>query len=98
LITVLPKGIKFNTNHYLTDILVPLLEWRKTQVGGSNRKLIVLADNPRPSMVRVTLEFLKQNGMKSVPHPPYSPDLAPSGSYLLSLRLHQATLGGTRIP
>jgi hypothetical protein len=30
LINVLSKAIKFNTSHYVTDILVPLLEWRKT--------------------------------------------------------------------
>jgi transposase len=33
----------------------------------------------------VTLEFLKQNGMKRAPHPPYSPDLAPLDFCLLSL-------------
>jgi histone-lysine N-methyltransferase SETMAR len=32
----------------------------------------------------VTLEFLKQNGMKREPYPPYSPDLAPSDFYLFS--------------
>jgi hypothetical protein len=66
----------------VTDILVPLLEWRKTQLGGSDRKLIVHADNERPHTVRVTLEFLKQNGMTKAPYPLYSPDLAPSDFYL----------------
>jgi hypothetical protein len=36
LINVLSKGIKFNTSHYITDIFVSLLEWRKTQVAGSD--------------------------------------------------------------
>jgi hypothetical protein len=69
LINVLSKGIKFSTSHYVTDILVPLVECRKTQVGGSDRKLMVYADNSRPYTARVTLEFLKQNGMKSTPPP-----------------------------
>jgi hypothetical protein len=69
----------------VTDILVPLLEWHKTQVGGSDRKLIVDADNARLHTARVTLEFLKHTGMKRAPHPPYSSDLAPSDFYLLSL-------------
>jgi transposase len=64
---------------------VPLLEWPKTQIDGSDRKLIVHADDARLHTARVTLEFLKQNGMKRTPHSPYSPDLAPSDFYLLSL-------------
>jgi hypothetical protein len=36
-------------------------------------------------MARVTLEFLKQNGMKRAPHPQYSSDLAPFDCYLLSI-------------
>jgi hypothetical protein len=103
LINILPNGIKFNTSHYVTlryvtDILVPLLEWPKTQVGGSDRKLIIHAHNARPHTSRVTLEFVKQNPMKRAPHPPCSPDLAPSDFYLLSSRRHQETLGRTRIP
>jgi transposase len=57
---------------FVTDILVPLLEWRKTQLGGNNRKLIVYADKARAHRARVVLKFLKQNGMKRAPHPPYS--------------------------
>jgi histone-lysine N-methyltransferase SETMAR len=79
------KRVEFSTSHYVTDILVPLLEWPKTQIGGSDRKLIVRIDNAGPHRARVTLKFLKQNGMKRALHSPYSPDLAPSDFYLLSL-------------
>jgi hypothetical protein len=44
---------------YVTDICVPLLEWRKTQVDGSDRKLTIDADNACPQMARETLEYLK---------------------------------------
>jgi hypothetical protein len=98
LINLVSKRIKFNANHYNIDILVALLEWRKTQVSGNDRNVIVHADSAPPPTARVTLKFLKQNGMKNAPHPPNSPDLAPSDIYLLSLRPHQATLGRTRIP
>jgi hypothetical protein len=98
LINVFPQGIKFNTSHYVTDILVLLLEWRNTQISGSDRKFIVHADDARPHTARVTLKCLKQNGMKRAPDPAYSPDLSPADFHLFSLRLHQATLGRTQIP
>jgi hypothetical protein len=47
LVIVLSKGIKFNADHYITDILLPLAEWRKTQVGRTDGKLIVHAENAR---------------------------------------------------
>jgi hypothetical protein len=79
LINGLSKGIKFNANHYAIDSLVPLPYWRKTQVRGNDRKLIIHADNARQQTARVTLEFLKHNEMKRAPHPPYSPNLATFG-------------------
>jgi hypothetical protein len=97
-INILPNGIKFNINYYITDILVLLLEWRKTQVGESDRKVIVHADNAGPRAVRVTLGFLKHNRMKRALHPSCSPALVSSDFSLLSLWVRQATLGRTRIP
>jgi hypothetical protein len=44
--------------------------------------LIVLSDNVRRHIPSLTLEFLEQNSVKRAPHPPYSPDLAPSDFYL----------------
>jgi hypothetical protein len=50
LINVLPKGFKFkfNASYYITQILGLLSDWRRTQVGRTNRKLWVHADNARP--------------------------------------------------
>jgi hypothetical protein len=59
-------------------LLVLVLEWRETQVSGGDRKLIVHADNARPHPARVTLEFMKQNGTKTAPHPSHLPHLTPS--------------------
>jgi hypothetical protein len=33
IINVLLKGIKFNADHYITDVFILSAEWRKTQVG-----------------------------------------------------------------
>jgi histone-lysine N-methyltransferase SETMAR len=82
LINVLPKGFNFNASFYVTQILGQLSDWWRTQVGRTNRKLWVHADNARPHIATVTLQFMQQNAMRRVPHPPYSLDLAPSDFYL----------------
>jgi hypothetical protein len=45
---VLSKGIKFNADHYITDVFIPLAKCRKTQVGRTDRKFIVHIDNALP--------------------------------------------------
>jgi histone-lysine N-methyltransferase SETMAR len=42
----------------------------------------VNTDNARRHTAKVTFDFMERNAMKRAPHPPYSPDLAPSGFYL----------------
>jgi hypothetical protein len=64
-VSVLSKGIKFNADHCITDVLIPLAEWGKTQVGGTDRKLIAHADDARLSTTKISLNFLEQNGMKN---------------------------------
>jgi histone-lysine N-methyltransferase SETMAR len=78
LIDVLPKGFKFNASYYISHILGPLSVWRQTQVGRTNRKLIIHSDNARSHTARATSDFMDENAMTRAPHPPYSPDLASS--------------------
>ena len=57
-----------------------LLKWLKTaiwnkQEGLLMQEVILLHDNIRPHTVWVTVDSL---GIQVLPHPPYSPDLAPS--------------------
>jgi hypothetical protein len=77
IINVFPNGCKFNTSHYVTNILGPLADWHTVQARGSNRKLIIHADNARPHVATMTRQFLEHNAMKRAPHPVYSRDLAP---------------------
>jgi histone-lysine N-methyltransferase SETMAR len=40
--------------------------------------LLLHADNARPHAAKLSTQYFNENWMKSAPHPPYSPDLAPS--------------------
>jgi hypothetical protein len=53
------------------------LSWR-TQQG----KLWLDADNARPHTATVSTNDITDNEIKRAPHPPYSPDLAPSDFFL----------------
>jgi hypothetical protein len=63
-INCLSKGIKFNADNSINNILDPLAEWRITRVSRTNRKLLVHADSARPHTAKMSLDFLEQNGMK----------------------------------
>jgi hypothetical protein len=75
-IVALPKGMKLDTDYYISHIFDPLAKWPRSQDGGSDRRLSVDADNACPHTAKKIIEFLACNGMKTAPHPPYSPDLA----------------------
>jgi histone-lysine N-methyltransferase SETMAR len=81
LANILPKEFKYNAVYYVTQILDPLSKWRRTQVGRTNRILILYADNARPHMVKMRSQFMEQNSMQRAQYPVYSPDLAPSDFY-----------------
>jgi hypothetical protein len=84
LVFALPKGLEFNAGYhaYTTEILKRINNWWKGQGAGSTRKLIVYADNARPHTTKLLMDFMHANRMPRVPHPPYSPDLAPSDFFL----------------
>jgi histone-lysine N-methyltransferase SETMAR len=82
LIKVLEKGRKFNAGYYIAEILEPLSRWCSIEAVGNERKLLMYADNVRPHTTNLSTQYFTENQMKSVPHPPYSPDLAPSDFYL----------------
>jgi histone-lysine N-methyltransferase SETMAR len=79
---VLEKGRKFNAGYYIAEILEPLSQWCLIETAGNERKLLVHADNARPHTAKLSTQYFNENRMKSVLHPPSSPDLAPSDFYL----------------
>jgi histone-lysine N-methyltransferase SETMAR len=82
LIRVLENDHKFNAGYYIAEILEPLSQWRSIEAAGNERELLVHADNARLHTTKLSTQYFNENRMKSAPHPPYSPDLAPSDFYL----------------
>jgi histone-lysine N-methyltransferase SETMAR len=82
LIKVLEKGRKFNAGSYIAEILKPLSQGRSIEAAGNERKLLMHPDNARQHAAKLLAQYFNENRMKSVPYPPYSPDLAASDFYL----------------
>jgi hypothetical protein len=74
--------MKFNADHYTPDELILLAEWREIQIGRTDRKLIVHAENTRSYPAKMNLDFLVQNRMKK--HPSHRTRLALSDFSLFS--------------
>jgi [histone H3]-lysine36 N-dimethyltransferase SETMAR len=55
----------------------------------ANRKGVILQqDNARPHTAKITQQKLKEFGWEILPHPPYSPDIAPSDYHLFQSLQH----------
>lgn len=71
------------TGQYYADLLVKLREAIKEKRRGKITKgVLLLQDNAPVHKSRVAMEKAKSLGFELLPHPPYSPDLAPSDFYL----------------
>ena len=44
--------------------------------------VLSMHDNARPQVANMTKEAIQTHGWEVLPHPPYSPDLAPTNFYL----------------
>jgi hypothetical protein len=82
----LSKGTKWTGRYYSDNILSQIGALR--DVGGY-RKMIVHSDNASPHIAKCVTEYIDQNSLKRAPHPPYSPDLAPSECPLVGDVKHQ---------
>jgi hypothetical protein len=81
-VTTLSKGLKFNADDDTREIHQEIKNWREQQGVDRARKLSVHADHARPHTAKLSMDFVDANGMEKAPHPPYSPDLAPSDFFL----------------
>ncbi len=51
-----------------------------------NGRFKVQMNNARPHVARIVLEWLRKEGIEVVPHPAYSPDLAPNNFFLYPMQ------------
>lgn len=83
LVHAVEKGKTIDNQYYIENCLDPALnmicQQRKSK-GTHNIRL--LHDNARPHKHSNVDNFLTEQGIKTIQHPPYSPDLAPSDYWL----------------
>lgn len=82
-IDALPKGIKFNQEYFITNILDEICQF--IHHGDHNiriKQFILHMDNSRIHNGSKTSEFLSDHRLKRVDHPAYSPDLSPCDFWL----------------
>lgn len=83
IINVLPPSQKFNSEYFINQILKPLGE--KLYPNGRkkySKKYSLHFDNAKPHTSLKTKNFISNSELSQLPHPPYSPDIAPIDFYL----------------
>jgi transposase len=85
-IDAMPRGETFSARYYIDHILTPIC---RRLIPTGRRKLVIHADNSRCHTAKVVLDFVSQNGVRVAPHPPYSPDIAPSDFFLFGYLKHE---------
>lgn len=88
----LPKGTTINLERYIETL--KKLKKRLKRVRPHHPVYLLQHDNARPHTSNATNEAIERLGFHVLPHPPYSPDLAPSDFYLF--RHLKKVLKGTR--
>jgi histone-lysine N-methyltransferase SETMAR len=87
LVDVLPRGETITADYYcgvLDRLKAAIIDKRRRLISAGFNNIHFLHDNARPHTAKKTAEKLKELSFTVLPHPPYSPDLAPSDYYLFS--------------
>ena len=83
LVDYLPKGKTINSEYFCNLLREDLRKHLKNRRRGKlSSKPILQMDNATPHTALLTKELLASLGWEILPHPPYSPDLAPSDFHL----------------
>ena len=75
----LPPGESITAEKYCIEIeemMKKLKDIRPALV--NRRRVLLLHDNARPHVARMTLQKLNELSIETLPHPPFSPDLSPT--------------------
>jgi hypothetical protein len=78
-ITVLPRGCKSTRQYYIDNILPEICA---VHIAGDRNKLVIRADNVRPHLSTRVKQSMEDHGLRTAPHPLYSPDRVPRYFFL----------------
>lgn len=79
----LPENTSYNSLYFINNILNKLIS-KKDEIwpNSQGKKIWLHLDNCKVHNSQLTIEKIEKSPFKRTPHPPYSPDLAPSDFYL----------------
>jgi histone-lysine N-methyltransferase SETMAR len=80
----LPEGHTINSAYYIDQLNRLRVEIKNQRRGKLTHGILLLHDNARPHTSHETEAAIKELGFRVLPHPAYSPDLAPSDFHLFS--------------
>ena len=78
----LPKGETINSAQYVSSLKRMLRAITKKRPDKRRHNFALHQDNARPHVSRMTTDFLRDQKISIIEHPPYSPDLAPADFFL----------------
>ena len=78
----LPEKTTINSDYYIAELEELRAAIKREQRGKLSRKVVLQHDNARPHVSALTTSAIRRLGFESLPHPAYSPDLAPSDYWL----------------
>jgi [histone H3]-lysine36 N-dimethyltransferase SETMAR len=81
---LLPQNETINAETYC-DQLRRVCQAANQKYPKRKHSIILQHDNARPHVAKMTKTVIQELGWEVLPHPPYSPDLAPSDYYLFLL-------------
>ena len=82
LIHKIDKGKTIDHNYYIDNCLIPVINEIRKKEKSFRTKYKMLHDNGSPHTHRDVVDYLTEEGIEIIPHPPYSPDLAPCDFWL----------------
>jgi histone-lysine N-methyltransferase SETMAR len=91
-ITVPLRRAKFTAAYFCGDVIPKIIEGMPFDLTDSPRQLMMHMNNVTPRRAREWITRLRKLRICLIDHPPYSPDLAPSGFYLFG-KLKDALVG-----
>ena len=84
LVDFMPKGATINSEAYIETLKKLKARICRVRPDLDMSKVLLQHDNARPHTSIRTREVLASFGWTTIPHPPYSPDLAPSDYHLFA--------------